>query len=122
MTAPLALTPHGIACRIARDKPPDWLAPGLAHWAELLSKTIRMDTSDHDGFKREVERMLWAIEYLERTLPWFLNYPWELPSGVEDETDDALNNLYAIRQHVEAAKDKSDGGPKRDIQRGICAA
>ena len=121
MTAPLALTPYGVACLITRDKPPDWLAPGLARWAELLGKTVRMATSDHDGFKREVDHMLWAIDYLERTLPWFLEYPWDLPSGVEDETEDTLNNLYSIREVVEAAKDRSAGGPKPHIQRGICA-
>lgn len=110
-----------IAGMIAGADPPNWLARGLLHWAGLQSQPIKMDTSDHDGFKRDVDKMLWAIDYLERTLPWFLQDPWELSSGVEDETEDTLSNLYVIREHIETCIDKSKGGPKPHIREGICA-
>jgi hypothetical protein len=111
-----------VAHMIAKGPPPDWLAPGLAHFHEhFLSKFVSID---NEG---EIEqRMLSCAKYLEQHLPMYI-YLSEDPYNFDylDYVDTALISLYEVIQLLEkdiASIPTRAGGPKPDLRRPLCAA
>ena len=110
-----------VARSIARGPPPEWLMPCLQLFRNDLSiKSNLPPDYVRYHFRGRLERMLQAIEVLEKDLPIFL----ALPFGFRNKSAEIIyGSLPGFKSDLEAAiRGTRQLGRKRNMDEGVCVA